>query len=85
MQAGESPKAPVYMKLISDMSPGKLVLMTVVTLAPVIAAILMQNPALRQSIQMRFWKKAELSYTNLSGFFERSAKQCQLKYDLARM
>lgn len=85
MQAGESRKSPVYMKVISDVSPGKAILVMVVTIAPVVAAILMQNPALRQAILMRTWKKMELINATAASYFDKAAKQCQFKYDLARM
>lgn len=77
--------SPIHMKLVSEASPGKLAAMILLTLAPVAIAVLMQNPALRQALQMKLWKRMEIINTNAASYFDTAAKQAKFKYELAKM
>jgi len=84
--AGETPQNPVYMRIMgTDATPGKLIFVGLLTLAPVAVAILMQNPALRQQITMRLWHSGEVTASQTSRAFEIMARKCHMKYDLARL
>jgi hypothetical protein len=83
---GETPETPVNVRLApADIRMGKLVMVGLFTLAPVAIAILMQNPALRQAIEMKAWNTAR-------GFCRRNARLwanlesiAATRYDVARL
>jgi hypothetical protein len=77
---------PVHTKIMgSDASMGKLALVAVFTLAPVAIAILMQNPALRQSIQMKGWAAFRKFAHESARKWERLESIAATHYDIARL
>lgn len=85
MELGTDASHPIHMKLISDVKLSRLILVGALTIAPVAVAILMQNPALRQQLQMRFWRSLGLGMAHTGSVFADAAEKCRMKYDLARM
>lgn len=82
---GESDN-PVNVKVIpSGEAPAKILAIALLSLAPVAVAILMQNPALRQSLAMKAWKISESATMRISKTFADISAKCQFRYDLARM
>lgn len=77
---------PIHMTIVPGKPPiGKLVIVGLFTLAPVAVAILMQNPALRQSIQMRAWYAArKVSHTGAE-WWRKMEVVADHHYDLARL
>lgn len=76
---------PLIMQMIREVKPSELIFMTLVTLAPVAIALLMQKPGLRQAIEMRLFhtgvkisKKGEL-------FWYKMGLRAQTYYDIAKL
>jgi hypothetical protein len=81
-----SEKNPLVMKLqAADADAGRMILMAILTIAPVAIAVLMQNPALRQKISMQVWSIAE----RLAGQGKRTMANVEsiakTRYDIARL
>jgi len=64
---------------------GKLIAITLLSLAPVAIAVLMQNSALRQRIAMKLWQTGEISSGKIARQFGDVSAMCHHKYDLARL
>lgn len=86
MTADGTRENPVYMRFMdAEVSPGKFILMTAVTLAPVAIAILMQKPALRQAITMRLWNTATVVSIRQSEFWLAIAAKTERRFQIAKM
>ena len=83
--AGETADSPLHMKMVGETSPGKVLAITIMSLAPVAIAIIMQNSALRQALAMKSWHYVRLT----AGKFERAASEIKSyaghRYDIARL
>ena len=77
---------PIRVKLVGqDVNPAKLLAIGLLSLAPVVVAILMQNPALRQAIQMRAWHMAREACHKGQGWLNKMEAITNHRYDLARL
>ena len=83
---GQTDKTPLHVKIVgTDAGPGKVLFIGLLSLVPVAVAILMQNPALRQQLAMRFWHDAEAAAAKTGKAFDGMARKAHLKYELVRM
>lgn len=81
-----SPRNPVYMKLITDdLSIKRLAAAILLTAIPVGIAILMQNSAMRQRIQMNFWMTTERATKKLSAQFATVQAHSHNMYEIAKL
>jgi hypothetical protein len=77
---------PIHMKIVgSDISVGKLTVVALFTVAPVAAAIIMQNPALRQSLEMKFWNGLRAASRNTAKLSAKLESIAATRYDIARL
>ena len=83
---GETANNPIHMKIVgTEPNVSKLVLVAALSLAPVAVAILMQNPSLRQAIQMRAWfTLRKVSHTGAQ-WWRKMEVVADHHYDLARL
>jgi len=81
-----SAENPIHMRIVGD-GPDvkKLAIVAAFTLAPVAIAILMQNPALRQRIEMRFWRGLEIVSGKAAHGWADISKYAATRYDIARL
>jgi hypothetical protein len=70
---------------LSRADVGKLVIVGVISIAPVVLAVLMQKAALRQSIVMHASHYGGEVCSNLSEFFGNKAAEFKTVYNVARM
>lgn len=81
-----TPENPIYMKWIqSGDTTSKLIVVGLLSLAPVAAAILMQQPALRQAIKMRVWNLAAKTSVKQSNWWLELARKAERQYSLAKL
>lgn len=81
-----SPRNPIYMKLITDdLSIKRLAAAILLTAIPVGIAILMQNSAMRQRIQMNFWMTTERTAKRLSAQFGTVQAHSHNMYEIAKL
>lgn len=79
-------KNPLVMKIQPpNANPARLALMMAFTIAPVALAILMQHPALRQQLQMRFWWTVKRVAGQSSKTWGNVESIAQTHYDIARL
>lgn len=77
---------PFRVKLVGqDVNPGKLLAIGLLSLAPVVVAILMQNPALRQALQLRAWHIARQAAKKGEAWCDKMGAIANHRYDLARL
>jgi hypothetical protein len=69
----------------SDPGYGRMVAIGILTLAPVAVAILMQNPALRQAIQMRAWHFTRAFCRKNAEAWRKLESIAATRYDIARL
>lgn len=81
-----TPDNPIHMKIVPEKVPiGKLVIVGLFTLAPVAAAILMQNSALRQALKMRSWYAIrKMSHTGAE-WWQKMEVIADHHYDVSRL
>jgi hypothetical protein len=84
---GESRDNPLNMRIVGTNEPGvgKLVIIAALTLAPVAVAILMQNPALRQAIEMKAWNMARIACRKNARMWANLESIAATRYDVARL
>ena len=84
--AGETDANPIHMKIVgTDTGPGKVLAMGLLTLIPVAIAILMQNPALRQSLQMKAWYATRKVCHTGAEWWRKMEVVADHHYDIARL
>jgi hypothetical protein len=76
---------PVHTKIVGDGGIGKVIAVTVISLAPVAIAILAQNPALRQSLELRAWSYMRLLAARNVRAWQKLEAMAQARYELARL
>lgn len=83
---GETPEHPVNVRLAAtDAGMSKLVIVGLLTLAPVAIAILMQNPALRQALEMKAWNGARIICRKNARMWANLESIAATRYDVARL
>lgn len=83
---GETPEHPVNVRIGgNDPGLGKLAAVALLTLAPVAVAILMQNPALRQALEMKAWHGIRQFCRGNSKAWARLESIAATRYDIARL
>lgn len=81
-----SPRNPIYMKVLTDdLSFKRLAAAILLTAIPVGIAMLMQNSAMRQRIQMNFWMTAERTAGRLSAQFATVQAHSHNMYEIAKL
>lgn len=79
-------ESPLFMKLMPESVPVRQALiMGLLALAPVAVAILMQNPALRQSLKMKGWDAIRKMSKANAGYWRKMEMVADHHYDLARL
>lgn len=76
---------PINMRLTGESNMGKALALTILGVVPIAVAILAQNPALRQALQMRFWAAGSNITAKMGKGIEKANKICHMRYDLARL
>lgn len=78
---------PVWMAVSGVQKPKvkDIVIVTVISLAPVAIAILMQKPALRQAIVMRFWHYSRATTQAIANTFQDCATKAAMEYNKAKL
>jgi hypothetical protein len=80
-------KNPLVMKVIPPEPPGlgALIRMTILTVAPIAVAIIMQKPALRQAIVMRATHEAKYFCQRMADFWQDMALKAGTAYNKAKL
>jgi hypothetical protein len=77
---------PIHMRIVAEKAPiGKLIVVGLITLAPVALAVLMQNPSLRRAIHMRTWYAARKVSHSGGEWWRRMEVIADHHYDIARL
>lgn len=83
---GEKPESPIWMALV-PVAPKfrNAVIFTLLSVAPVALAILMQKPALRQTIKMRAFHITKVSCQEMADFFQVMATKSAQEYQKVQL
>lgn len=86
-QPGSKPERPIWMAMASVNKPKlkDVILVTLVSVAPVAIAILMQKPALRQQLQMKFYNTSLRVSQNTAFAFGKMAMWAEEGYRKAQL
>jgi hypothetical protein len=77
---------PAHVKVeTGEMPVAKMVVVAIISLAPVAVAILMQNPALRQALQLRAWNGARTICRKNQAMWAKFESIAATHYDIARL
>lgn len=79
-------KNPISIKLVGqETKPVTLFMVGLLSIAPVIVAILMQNPGLRQAIKMRSYYYARIICGKNAQYWRKLETIADHRYDLSRL
>jgi broad-specificity NMP kinase len=77
---------PMWMAIIPQPpKPRDMILITLVSLAPIVIALLMQKPSLRQAIQMRAFHTTKVASQNVADFFQVIATKSAQEYQKVQL
>lgn len=86
MMPGEKPETPIWMALVPvDIKVRRMAMVTLISLAPVAIAILMQKPSLRQAIALRSLHVSKEICQEFADFFQTLANDSATAYQKVQL
>lgn len=83
---GEKPESPIWMALVPIPPKFKnAVIFTIISVAPVAIAVLMQKPSLRQALKMRTFHMTKVSCQGMADFFQVLATKSAQEYQKVQL
>lgn len=83
---GTSAEKPMWMAIMPQPpKPRDVIILTIVSLAPVALALLMQKPALRQAMKMKLCHTVKVSSQMTADFFQVIADNAASEYARAKL
>lgn len=83
---GTKPDNPMWMAILPQPpKPRDIIIITLVSIAPIALALLMQKPALRQAIQMRALHTVKIGAQNTADFFTDLANKSATQYQKVQL